>query len=103
MAGGVTRSPLWLQITADVVGVPLRLTKCTDAPSLGCAVLAASAIRLYPSVTAAAESMVAVDRTIEPNMEAHRAYEPFYRAYVDTYQATRGVVAALRSTTAAQT
>ena len=103
VAGGVTRSPLWLQITADVVGVPLRLTKCTDAPSLGCAILAASAIRLYPSVTAAAESMVAVDRTIEPNMEAHRAYEPFYRAYVDTYQATRGVVAALRSTTAAQT
>jgi sugar (pentulose or hexulose) kinase len=27
IAGGVTRSPLWLQITADVTNIPLRLTR----------------------------------------------------------------------------
>jgi sugar (pentulose or hexulose) kinase len=27
IAGGVTRSPLWLQIHADVCNLPLRLTK----------------------------------------------------------------------------
>lgn len=27
IAGGVTKSPLWLQITADVTNIPLRLTR----------------------------------------------------------------------------
>lgn len=29
IAGGVTRSPLWLQIHADVSNLPLRQTRCT--------------------------------------------------------------------------
>ena len=41
IAGGATRSELWLQIHADVTGVPHVVTECSDAPALGCAILAA--------------------------------------------------------------
>jgi len=44
VAGGAARSPLWLQIHADVTGLPLRITRCGDAPALGCALLAALAV-----------------------------------------------------------
>jgi sugar (pentulose or hexulose) kinase len=39
IAGGATRSPLWLQIHADVCGVPFVLTSQPEAPMLGCAIL----------------------------------------------------------------
>jgi sugar (pentulose or hexulose) kinase len=40
IAGGATRSELWLQIHADVAGVPFVLTAQPEAPMLGCAILA---------------------------------------------------------------
>jgi ribulose kinase len=39
IAGGATRSPLWLQLHADICDVPFILTKQTEAPMLGCAIL----------------------------------------------------------------
>ena len=62
MAGGATRSPLWLQIHADVSNLPLTITKVPDAPSLGCAILAATGAGLFPDVSTAVEKMVQVDR-----------------------------------------
>lgn len=43
-AGGAARSPLWLQIKADVLGIPVRATQCAEPTSLGAAVLAESAL-----------------------------------------------------------
>ena len=60
MAGGATRSPLWLQIHADVSNLPLTITKVPDAPSLGCAILAATGAGLFPDVSKAVEKMVQV-------------------------------------------
>ena len=57
MAGGATRSPLWLQIHADVSNLPLTITKVPDAPSLGCAILAATGAGLFPDVSTAVEKI----------------------------------------------
>ena len=45
VCGGATKSPLFMQILTDVCGVPLSLTEVTEAPLLGCAVLAAARSR----------------------------------------------------------
>lgn len=58
IAGGATRSPLWLQIHADVSNLPLQLTAVGDASVLGSAVLAAVAAGLHPSLQAAVAAMV---------------------------------------------
>lgn len=92
VAGGVTNSPLWMQITADVLGVPLQVTRLPDAPCLGCAVLAATAAGHYPTVADAARAMVVVDRKVVPNAEAHAEYQRFYDAYRAIYPAAKAIV-----------
>jgi ribulose kinase len=87
VAGGATRSDLWLQIHADVSGLPLSLTRIADAPMLGSAILATVGAGLFPDIPTAADAMVEVVRTITPDPARHRAYAPFYQAYKDTYPA----------------
>jgi len=91
VAGGATRSDLWLQIHADVANLPLTLTEVTDAPLLGCAVLASVGSGLNPDVRAAVDRMVKVARVVEPDPSAHSAYRPFYESYKTTYAAVRSV------------
>lgn len=80
LSGGVTNSPLWLQIHADVIGRPINLTEVADAPALGSAILAAVGSGHYGSITEGVSAMVRRTRTIEPNLAAHRCYdEPFAR------------------------
>jgi ribulose-phosphate 3-epimerase len=85
IAGGATRSELWLQIHADVCNVPFVLPKCTEAPMLGCAILAAVAAGTYPDIATAVSSMVQVDRVIRPNPDAHGKYELAYQRYISLY------------------
>lgn len=87
VAGGATLSDLWLQIHADVCNLPLTLTAVTDAPLLGCAILATVGCGLHPDVQTAVDHMVKVARVIEPDPAAHSAYQPFYKSYKDTYPA----------------
>ena len=43
-AGGAARNDLWLQIKADVLGVPARATECEEPTSLGAAILAEASL-----------------------------------------------------------
>ena len=87
LAGGATRSNLWLQIHADVSNLPLTLTKVPDAPALGSAILAAVGSGAFSDIGSAARKMVQVDRVIEPNPESHGIYQPFYQSYREHYLA----------------
>jgi ribulokinase len=85
MCGGATRSDLWMQIHADVSGIPIQLTKVADAPALGSAILAAVGAGVYGSIPEACENMVEFTRTIQPDMDRHEAYKPLLELYRDTY------------------
>ncbi len=87
VAGGATRSDLWLQIHADVSDLPLSLTRVADAPALGSAILAAVGAGLDDDIAGGADAMVEVVRTIEPDPARHEAYRPIYQVYKDTYPA----------------
>lgn len=91
VAGGATRSPLWLQMHADVSGLPLSVPRgASDAPALGCAILAAAAAGFHGgSIAAAAGAMVRVERTLEPDAEAAAAYAPVYRRWSGLYPALK--------------
>ncbi|MCS7060100.1 MAG: FGGY family carbohydrate kinase [Anaerolineae bacterium] len=84
-AGGPTRSRLWMQIHADVSGVPIVLTQVADAPALGSAILAAVAAGLYPDPGAAAGRMVRTAARIEPDMQRHAEYQFYVDQYIATY------------------
>jgi xylulokinase len=56
-SGGGSRSGLWLQILADLLGTPLERSTSQEAASLGAAMLAAAGAGLHPSIANAAEAM----------------------------------------------
>jgi ribulokinase len=87
ICGGAVRSPLWLQIHADVSGMPLQITKVPDAPLLGSAMLAAIGAGLFADLPAAAAAMVHEDRVVAPDPAMHEAYRPIYERYKKLYPA----------------
>ena len=86
--GGALNSPLWMQIHADVSGIPIRTTTQTEAVSLGAAVLAAAASGLHTSVTAAAKAMSHTAEVIEPDADAHAEYAFYVDHYLEAHHAT---------------
>lgn len=81
-SGGVLKSRDWIQMHADVTGVPIALTEVGDAVTLGSCILAAAGAGLYPSVQEAADAMVHERARLEPDMDKHEEYA----FYVDRYQ-----------------
>lgn len=73
-AGGAARSGLWLQIKADVLGVPVRATQCEEPTSLGAAMLAEAALG-GASLAAVAEQWVRPGPRYEPDPRRRRFYE----------------------------
>ncbi|MCS6849125.1 MAG: FGGY family carbohydrate kinase [Anaerolineae bacterium] len=94
-AGGPTKSRLWMQVHADVSGIPITLTRVSDATCLGSAVLAAVAGGLYPDITAAAGAMVHVRERIEPDLERHEAYRFYADRYIETYPRLQDLIHAV--------
>jgi ribulokinase len=87
--GGATRSETFMQIYADVCGVPISIVKVTDAPLVGGAILAATGVGVFPDLRAAAQAMVKVTRTFVPNRERHEAYRFYFERYRETYRHLR--------------
>jgi len=79
IAGGATRSNLWLQMHADVTGKPVVVCENSDAPLLGCAILASVNSGIHPSVNHAVEMMVRTVQKLEPSAEVAATYDQLYR------------------------
>ena len=78
IAGGATRSDLWLQLHADITGRTFLLNENTDGTLLGCAILASVGAGMYDTVDDAVAGMVRRERRIEPRAEARAAYDRLY-------------------------
>lgn len=105
LAGGIAKSPLWLQMHADVTGKPVVVCENTDAPLLGCAILASVGIGIHPDVDAACQAMVRVAKRIEPDETTHatytRIYHTAYRPMVESVRDISHTLSALRGGAAA--
>jgi ribulokinase len=91
-SGGATRSPLFMQIYADVLGMPLYITRFPEATMLGSAVVAATGAGAYPNLVQAAHNMVEVIDAYQPDLQRHAEYAFFMRKYQETYQQLKGLM-----------
>jgi ribulokinase len=91
VCGGAVRSPLWLQIHADVSGIPLTITELPDASVLGSGILAAYGAGHYKSIPEACRAMVHRSSVIEPNEKNHAIYSELFAGYEKLYSATADV------------
>ena len=88
--GGCSRSDLWNQIKADVLGRPLLLPRTSVGSPFGAAVLAGMGVGVFPDVRKSLLEMVQLDRRFEPNPENHERYLRSYQVYRDIYEQLKG-------------
>ena len=84
--GGCSRSDLWNQIKADVLGLPVLLPRTSVGSPFGAAILAGMGAGVYPDVPQSLREMVQLDRCFEPNPANHERYTQIYRVYRDIYE-----------------
>ena len=85
LGGGVSNSPLWVQIFADIIGRPMTLTECVEAGALGAAVTAALACGDRKDYEEAVRAMVHEKTTVFPVEDTAADYERFYQKYKALY------------------
>ena len=90
--GGATKSRDWMQMHADVTGVPITLTEVGDAVVLGTCMLAAVGAGLYKDLPEASENMVHEIDVIEPNQAVHDEYQFYVDKYCDTYPQLQSMI-----------
>jgi ribulokinase len=91
-SGGATRSAVFMQIYADVLGKAITVTAEPEASLLGSAVVAAVGAGAFADLPAAAAAMARVGRTYTPDPEAHAAYGPYVELHRQTYPQMRGLL-----------
>lgn len=85
ICGGGAKSPLWKKIFANVLGIPVDIIKTEEGPGYGGAILAAVACGEYESVERAAEKLVEVVDTVEPEAALTEKYEERYQKFKSIY------------------
>jgi len=87
ISGGGSNSDVFMQIFADVFGIPAVRNKVNSAASMGSAISAAVALNIYESHESAIKTMVKVKDVFKPNPENHTLYsrvnEEVYKTITD--------------------
>lgn len=90
--GGGARNRMWLQMKADVLGVPVTALNTADAGTTGSAMLAGIACGAFPDLEAAARTMVHPRETFMPRPDKQSLYEPLYQRYKKLHAALRPIM-----------
>ena len=83
--GGGAKSPLWKKMIANILNIKVDTLASEEGPALGGAMLAAVANGEYESVAQAAEAIVKVTDTVEPQAELAALYEKRYQTFREIY------------------
>ncbi|GGL89679.1 gluconokinase [Micromonospora yangpuensis] len=94
-SGGFARSPLWRQMLADALGLPVRFPAGHEGSSFGAALLGMQALGLIPSVDVAAD-LVRIDQTVTPDPAAAATYAALLPLHEELYEALLPTFGALR-------
>jgi L-ribulokinase len=81
--GGISqKSPLVMQILADVLNMPIKVAKCEQACALGAAMFAATAAGVYSSILDAQAAMgQGFSKVYSPNPHNAEVYKSCYNRY----------------------
>ncbi|MBO4497321.1 MAG: xylulokinase [Lachnospiraceae bacterium] len=96
ICGGGAKSPLWRKIIANVMNLKVDIIESEEGPALGGAMLAAVACGEYASVTEAAEKIVKVIDTVEPDPAIAARYEEQYKKFVQIYPALKDIYTVIK-------
>lgn len=86
MVGGEAKSDFWNQIKADVINIPIEIPRITEASSLGSAILAGLATKMFTNVDKDVENIVKVGAVYKPRKAVNKKYQRICEAYWRVYK-----------------
>jgi len=89
--GGGAHSAVWMQMKADMLGVPILALKTVDAGTVGSAMMTGIALGIFRDLDDAASHMIEVKKTYEPRKEYHEKYMEVFARYEKLYDAVRPI------------
>jgi len=88
-AGGGVQNLTWVQIMSDVTGLAQRCLPGIASSPGGDAYLAGYGIGAFKDMEILRTQWIRDSFTIEPNMENHVKYRPYYEIYLELYENTK--------------
>lgn len=85
ICGGGAKSPLWKKIIANVMNLSVDVMESEEGPAMGGAMLAAVGCGVFDSVKDAAEKLVKVVDTVEPEADLTAKYQERYEKFRRIY------------------
>jgi L-ribulokinase len=79
--GLASKNALLLQIYADVLGRPMKISRSEQTPALGAGIFAAVAAGEYKTASHARDKMTGITSVYEPDKNNHLVYQKLYRLY----------------------
>ena len=83
--GGFAQSTLWVQMLADMSGVPVRLNASNESGSMGAILLTMKATGTIKTLDEAAER-VAFGQTFEPDLKRYKVYRDEFKKWADALE-----------------
>ena len=90
--GGGATNRIWMQMKADVLGIPVTALSSSEAGGMGAAMMAGAAVGIFKDLRTAAQKMVTEKETYHPRQDVHDKYSEVYARYKKVYGAVRPLV-----------
>ena len=97
LCGGGAKSPLWREIMANVLGIPLALPQTEQGPGYGGAMLAAVACGEYATVQECADKLIKIKSVTEPDPALVKKYAARYELWHKLYPALKPLYAEMEA------
>lgn len=95
ISGGLVNSPVWLQLTTDIMAIPLYTVNTGESSAFGAAILAAVGAGAYKDVPTACTNMIRRVETIHPDIKGSNDYQRLYPIFRALYPALKSTYASL--------
>ena len=89
--GGGAKSELWLQMKADITGIPVAVPQVTEAAGMGAAILAGTAAGIFTDPASAIEQHLKIKKVYQPRPEMQKLYNERYELYRKLYPAIKDI------------
>lgn len=85
VTGGILKSPVWIEIIADCLGVPLLRPEVEESAAWGGVALGLRAIGVYPDLAAASAALARTAKSVVPDPARAAAYKSIMSEYDRLY------------------
>jgi len=89
--GGGAKSELWLQLKADIMGIPVAAPEVTEAAGMGAAVLGGVAAGIFSDPTEVIKKHLKIKKVYQPNLDNKALFDERYAIYKKLYPTVKEI------------